>query len=214
MTENEIKDTALPQADENKTETEKTDTTPQDSKNEIFIPVKFNKEIRNLNVNEAGILAQKGLKYETIEKDYNALKELANEDNKSVPAFLAELTRLRAEDKKTSLKEKCSGDSELANHILNLEGKILTDNGFAELRESFPEIESTESLPPEVLQKAELKGTLLLDEYLRYLLSEKKAAEAAALKQKTAEKASTGSLMNQNTGSDPETEEFLRGLWK
>lgn len=213
MTENENKDTALPQAEENTVE-EAEATTPEASENNTFIPVKFNKEIRNLSIDEASVLAQKGLKYESIEKDYNALKELANEDKMSVPIFLLDLARRRNEDKKASLTEKCGGDTELAEHILSLESKVSPDNGFAELKESFPEIVSADNLPPQVLENAELKGTLLLDEYLRYLLAEERSAKAAALKQKTAEKASTGSLMNRKGAHNPETEEFLKGLWK
>lgn len=213
MTEEKINATALPQAEENTVE-EAEATTPETSENNTFIPVKFNKEIRNLSIDEASVLAQKGLKYESIEKDYNALKELANEDKMSVPVFLSDLARRRTEEKKATLTEKCGGDEALAEHILKLEACADRDNGFAELKENFPHFESADSLPPQVLENSRLKGTLLLDEYLRYLLAEEKIAKAAALKQKTAEKASTGSLTNRKGVHSPETEEFLKGLWK
>lgn len=215
MTENtEIERSALPQAEQQAEKAEVTDTTPQASQQDSFIPVKFNKEIRNLSFEEAGVLAQKGLKYEAIEKDYSALKELAGKENKSVPELIADLTRQYNETKKASLTEKCGGDAALAEHIMCLENGVSPDNGFAELKEAFPKIDSLDSLPESVVKNSELRGTLLLDEYLRYLFAEEKSAKAQAELQKNIQKASTGSLANQTGASSPETEEFLKGLWK
>lgn len=215
MTENtEIERSALPEAEQQTEKAEGTDTNPTPSDEESFIPIKFNKEIKNISFKEAGILAQKGLKFEAIEKDYTALKELAAKESKSVPELIAGLTRQYNETKKASLTEKCGGDTELAEHIISLENGISHDNGFAELKEAFPKIATPQQLPESVLRNCELKGTLLLDEYLRYLLAEEMSAKAQAEQQKNVQKASTGSLANQFGGSSPEAEEFIKGLWK
>ena len=190
-----------------------TDTTPK-SEEPIKIPIKFNKETRNLSLEEATTLAQKGLKFESIEKEYNLLKQLALRENKSIPLYIAELDRRYNEEKKQSLTEKCGGNEEIAEHILSLENEKKAGDGFDELASAFPEIKSKENLPREVLHNAELKGTLLLDEYLRYLLSQKRNAQTVARKQREGEKSSTGSLINRRDSQTSETEEFLKGLWK
>ena len=210
MTEQEIinKDTTI-----SETDVSLTDTTPK-SDEQVKIPIKFNKETRNLTLEEATTLAQKGLKFESIEKEYNLLKQLALRENKSIPLYIAELDRRYNEEKKQSLTEKCGGNEEIAEHILSLENEKKAGDGFDELTSAFPEIKSKENLPQEVLDNAELKGTLLLDEYLRYLLSQKRNAQTVARKQREGEKSSTGSLINRRDSQTSETEEFLKGLWK
>ena len=49
------------------------ETITEPSKNEILIPVKFNKEIKNLTADEAAQLAQKGMKFDAISDDYNRI---------------------------------------------------------------------------------------------------------------------------------------------
>ena len=210
MTEQEIinKDTTI-----SETDVSLTDTTPK-SDEQVKIPIKFNKETKNLTLEEATTLAQKGLKFESIEKEYNLLKQLASRENKSIPNYIAELERRYNEEKKQSLTEKCGGNQEIAEHILALEKEKKASDGFEELSTAFPEIKSKENLPQEVLNNAELKGTLLLDEYLRYLLSQKRNAQTVARKQREGEKSSTGSLTNHRDSQTSETEEFLKGLWK
>ncbi len=190
------------------------ETTTPEKEGQIKIPVKFNKESRELSLEEATTLAQKGLKFESIEKDYAALKELASHESKSVPAFIESLCARLGEEKMLSLTEKCGGDEALAEHILKLEGEQISCDGFEELALAFPEIKSKENLPPEVLEKAQLRGTLLLDEYLRYLLNQKRNALASSKKHREGEKSSTGSLLNNKDSHTSETEEFLKGLWK
>ena len=116
-----------------------TDTTPK-SEEPIKIPIKFNKETRNLTLEEATTLAQKGLKFESIEKEYNLLKQLALRENKSIPLYIAELDRRYNEEKKQSLTEKCGGNEEIAEHILSLENEKKAGDGFDELTSAFPEI--------------------------------------------------------------------------
>lgn len=200
-------ESAIPQAD---TESKK-DTIPN---HDTFIPVKFNKEVRNLTLEEAGALAQKGLKYDSIEKDYLALKELAAKENKSVPAYINHLNILQSEQKVSDLTDKCGGNSEMAQHILKLESGLEPKDSFAEVKENFPEIKNLEDLPTSVLENSKIKGTLLLDEYLRYLLAQKQTAKSVLMQQKAAQNSSAGSLYNKRGGNSPETEEFLKGLWK
>lgn len=193
--------------------TQDTDTTPEE--NEIIIPVKYNKEIRNLGIKEAASLAQKGMKYEVIQKDYEQLKELAQKENKSVPKFLSDLNEMQIENRKRELTEKCGGDSDFAEHILRLESENFNNsNGFDELKNLFPEIKTLEDLPQKVLENSKIKGTLLLDEFLRYRALQEKREKSLKKSQEKAENLSIGSQINKVGSISPETEQFLKGLWK
>lgn len=212
MTEDKVNEMSADTAAEN-TATEKTATTPENN-TEITIPVKYNKETRQLDIETAAALAQKGMKYDVISKDYEELKNMAKRENKSVSKFLADIKCGILEQRKNYLTEKCGGDSELAEHILGLENTQNTgDNGFAELKGLFPEIVSEHDLPPEVLENASQKGTLLLDEFLRYRLKNEREQQKALTQQKKAQSTSLGSQLSPKSAENPETEEFLKGLW-
>lgn len=211
MSENvDLKENTLPQEEMNNT---LEDTTP---KEEIFVPIKYNKQILNLTLDEAGELAQKGKKFEEISSDYQEIKALAREENKSVAEFIAALKQSRDNKLIQELTEKCGGNEEMALHILQLtkNGDTPERLGFKELKENFPQYENLEALPTEVVENAKLKGTLLLDEYLRYLLKEKMLVKQAIKSQKDAENNSLGPQVNKKSNLNPETVEFLKGLWK
>ena len=72
---------------------EEKDTIPE-KQNEVFIPVKYNKQIMNLDVISAANLAQKGLKFESICGDYEKLKKLALNEGKSVSEFIDNFWRI------------------------------------------------------------------------------------------------------------------------
>lgn len=211
MTEKEKIGNAESQAEN--TEVLSTATEPQ---KEPLITVKFNKKIIKLGATQAAELAQKGMKFEAIANDYETLKALANKNGKSVAQFLESIKEERLLKRKTELLEKCGGDSALAEHILALEeGQQAVDTAnFDELSKKFPEIKSAEQLPEEVLQNAQLSGRALLDEYLRYLLDEKLRVKETAKHQAAAESLSLGSQASCEGVVNPETAEFLRGLWK
>ncbi len=182
----------------------------------VKIPVKFNKEIKELTQAEASELAQKGMKFELISKEFERLKRLSCNAGKSIPEFLDSIEQAWQEERIKELSEKCGGNEEMAKHIAVLESNENKENNdsFSELKSFFPEFESKEQLPEQVLSSAELKGTLLLDEYLRYILSSKREEKRISEMQKNAQKASIGPQINHKSGITPEAQEFLKGLWK
>lgn len=188
-------------------------TTPKDIK-DTKIPVKFNKEIKYLTVEEASILAQKGMKYDLITDTLEQLKKLALGAEKTIPQFLQNLENEKIQKRKEELLEKCSGDNDLVEKIISFEGNHTQNNHFDEIEKYFPNIKSEEDLPKEVRESSKLKGTLLLDEYLRYLLAQKKRQEKSKEHEEKVQKASIGSLKNCKSPTSPETEEFIKGLWK
>lgn len=191
----------------------KEDTTPAEIEQEITIPVKFNKEVKELALSEATALAQKGMKYDLIKEDYEELKALAQNSGKSIPQYISDLKNQKFNERKNELTEICGGDSQLAEHFARLENENVPDGGFSELKEMFPDI-TEESIPEEVKENAKLKGRLLLDEYLRYRQREANRKKNASAQQKRAEDLSLGSQQNRQSAESPETEEFLKGLWK
>lgn len=211
MNEEIKKITAETQAEEKQKEEPQTT-----EEKELLIPIKFNKEVKNISLEEARALAQKGMKYDIICKDYKNLKELALEQNKSVAEYLEDLKNARLESRRNELLEKCGGDTNLAEHFLKLELAVKkeTENDFNELREYFPAIKDIEQLPEEVVESSRLKGSSLLDEYLRYQLREKRKQSKAEAEILNADKKSMGSSQNKNGGISPEAMEFLKGLWK
>ena len=167
------KENTLPQVTtENKTAEQENRS---ESDKEMTIPVKFNKEIMNLKPEEAGVLAQKGLKFDSIAKEYEDLKSLASQSGKSVPEFIELLKQERSEERKRKLTEQCGGNEEMAAYVLTLEEPSGDRLGFEELQKAFPTISTLEDLPETVVENAKLKGRLLLDEYLRYRHENKRA---------------------------------------
>lgn len=208
-----LENAAQPEAAEKEETSAAEETTPSAGK-EVFVPVKFNKEIKNLGLEDAARLAQMGLKFEAIADDYEALKNIAAKAGHSVSEYIAELSRQNDENRRQELTEECGGNEKMADYVMRLEKSGEESDDFAELTAEFPKIKSISDLPDSVVQKSELRGTKLLDEYLRYRLTEEREAASAALKQKNAENLSLGSLTDRKGGINPETAEFLKGLWR
>lgn len=202
----------LPEVSE-KDGAEEKETTPETA-DEIFVPVKYNKEIINLELDKAAELAQKGLKFEAIAADYENLRRLAAENGRSVSEYLRFIEQTDRETRKNELLEKCGGNEEMADYVLSLEKKPEESLGLEELKAEFPEIKDIADLPESVVQNAEMKGTLLLDEYLRYRHNAKRNARKAEAQSENALAASVGPQTDRRGGISPETAEFLKGLWR
>ncbi len=209
----EIKNqTSVPQ--DNETPEVIIEPTIADEKGEQFIPVKYNKEIINLNFERAGELAQKGMKFEALSNELELLKQLANDSGKTTYKFLQELKNEKCNSKRNSLIEKCGDDTALADEVNRLYGQSEIDDGFDEVKANFSEIKCREDLPESVLENAKLSGRQLFDEYLRYRFKEEMAIKQNILAQQKGKETSTGSQLNKTRGENPEAAEFLKGLWR
>ena len=180
---------------------------------EMLIPVKFNKEVKNLTLEEATLLSQKGMKYEIIEKQWDRLKAFAKDDNISTADFLDALEKRRTEQRIEELTKECGGNSEMAKKIVMLE-KNQDDSlsGEKEFKEFFPEMDISE-LPEEVLNRAKQNNSNLLNEYLRFEARAKIEAERQEKKQRENAESSVGSQKDSGIFRTPENEEFIKGLW-
>lgn len=185
-------------------------TTPE---KEVLIPVKFNKEVRNLTAEEAAVLSQKGLKFEAIEEQWERLKAFALQDSSSTKEFLDALEKERTEKRRKELTEQCGGNQEMAEKIISLEkgeGEELL--GEKEFKEYFPDTDIS-LLPQEVLHRARLNNANLLDVYLRYKARAEIEAEKQEKKQRENAESSVGSQKDSGIIRTPENLEFIRGLW-
>ena len=184
--------------------------TAADAANQVTIPVKFNKEVRNLTAGEAATLAQKGMKFEMIENDFCKLRDLANKQKMSVPEYIKSLEKRETQARREELLAECGGNEKLADRVLELENGERTEEGLDELREYFPTVKSLDDLPRAVVESARLKGENLLNAYLRFRLIKKRQSEKEKLFEKAAENASIGSLKGPFSAGD---DTFIKALW-
>ena len=205
----------IPESQEENNNSKNEETTPQISNEGIKIPIKFNKEERELSVEEAASLAQKGLKYDMITPDFDRLRSLAQQNGKSVGEFLSMVEGNLKKERRDEILSKCGGNEELTDNFISMEEKLSSDDGqLKELMEFFPEISGYDELPEEVVIRSREKGSRILDEYLRHLHSLKMQKRASEEKEKDVKKHTLGSLKTEDTGAvDPVRNMFLKGLW-
>lgn len=177
---------------------------------EVTIPVKFNKEEKSLTAAEAATLAQKGMKFEIIENEFERLKSIAAKEGKSVPAFIDDLEKKHTAARRDEILAECAGNEALADHVLELENAKPQSDGLSELKEYFPTVKSLDDLPRAVVESARLKGENLLNAYLRFRLIKKRQSEKEKLFEKAAENASIGSLKGPFSAGD---DTFIKALW-
>lgn len=169
----------------------------------------------NFTDGELAKIYKKAQEYDVIIEDYNTLLLLSQESGLSIPELISSVKKTQHNARLAELKEQCNGNEELAQHIIDLETNTLDQpDDFAELKAYFPKFSEKNQLPESVTENARLRGTLLLDEYLRYLLKENLKTKAAIKEQELRDRASTGSQTNKKDEINPEAAEFLRGLWK
>ncbi len=179
----------------------------------FVVPVKFNKEIRNLTVSEAANLSQKGLKFDAIFPQWEKVRAFAKQDNMSTAEFLDALEKKRTEIKVEELTRQCGGNSDIAKRIIELEGgKEEVIRGEKDFKEYFPH-KSTASLPAEVLDRAKENNSNLLDEYLRYKARKELLARTEQAQKRENLLSSVGSQKDSGVSRIEESREFIRGIW-
>lgn len=177
------------------------------------VPVKFNKEIRNLSIEEAANLSQKGLKYESIFPQWEKVRLLSKQENMSTAEFLDALEKERTKIREEELTRQCGGNSEMAKRIIELEGN--TGNfirGEKDFKEFFPN-KSIESLPEEILDRVKENNSNLLDEYLRYKAKQALLLRAEEKKRRENLLSSVGSQKDSGISRSEDFREFVRGIW-
>lgn len=178
---------------------------------EAFVEVKFNKQHKRISLEQAAELAQKGMKYDLVADEYEKLKALSRKAGLSPKDYLARMETEAADKRRQELIERCAGNTELAEHILSLEGGE-KPSGLEELRAEFPEIADETAVPEEVKTAAQIKGTGLLFEYLLFEHRLRRAAKEEVDRRERTAGLTTGSLAR-NDGQTAVDTEFLKGIW-
>ena len=204
------------------------------------VPVKYNKQYRELTPEEAGIYAQKGMKYESLEPYLARLRFMGQQTGQSLEKVLEgmyqaseDLARKKILDEAGGnqtladrlmearrLKNKAAFDAMLADDKKAAESEIADNNQrlageFKDLNAEFPAIANIEDVPQSVIKSALRSGRDLLSEYLRYQHTESKRVKQAETQKATAAKASAGSQASGTGPSDtsPEIAAMLQGIW-
>lgn len=219
------------------------DTTPEagtaSAAQTITIPVQFNHVSRELTLEEAQSLAQKGLKFDELTPTLDKLRYLAAANGKSLNEMADALVKSQDRQLYESLLAECGGSKPIAKRLFEAEKRRHTADfeagrraeaaaaqeekaaltqrladEFIELQREFPELTAFSAVPKTVLQTA-LKGVTLTDAYLRYRHAEDLKASAARVAQEAAAKSSAGP---QSAGGgetiDPTIDAMLAGLWE
>lgn len=189
------------------------DTKPQSE--EIIVKLDLGGDERDYKLDEIKELAQKGYNYDLISSDWERVKSMAFAEGKSVCEYLSSLSEDKYNARRKELVEKCA-DEELAEYVLGLEtaNKLKNDNFFGEVCEYFPKIKDISELPLCVVENAKIKGSRLLDEWLRY--RHKKQIQMSAFKD--LETLTTNSSIGPqrefvSADYDPTKLQFIKGIW-
>ncbi len=213
----EVKLEAQPNAEDKTEAVENADTIPQDLPNEnssVKIPIKFNKQVRELDEREAAELAQKGLKYDSIQTELELLRSLAQIKGQSIGDYLRALKQSEAEKTRNELLERTGGDESLADEIIALKAQSPDSiNGLEELLENVEEIKTEADIPVAVMDAVKTKGGNVFDAYLRYKFEQHRKALSASKQRSFAKNASLGSQSSVNITEGASSTEFLRGIW-
>lgn len=208
---------------------------------EFALDVKYNKEIKTLNREEAVDFAEQGIFYNnTVKPLYNKLDYIAAQRGQTIEEVV---DRLFAEDENSHRQElvnKFGEDSGVIDDLMKVyrEGqkqkydKIVADrkeaaqkaetekreslearfaSEFSELKAEFPELAEFSQLPKEVKTDA-ANGRDLMSAYLRYMHRENKKIAAAKSSEETAAKASTGAGSSAENITDSVVDAFYSGL--
>lgn len=220
-------------------ETEATEETSEEETPALTIPVKYNKEYRDLTVEEATVLAQKGLKFDSLAPMMKQIEYMAAADKKTPAQIVQELYEARENSLLDRIKEKTGFDEELTQQLIELERSKAQKaydamiqaqeetekqdkesvntklaGEFTELQKEFPDVKEFNNLPKTVIDTAVKKNISLLDSYLRYQRSETKKQTTAAKVQSEAAKASTGSQSSaEGNASDTVENALMSGIW-
>ena len=204
------------------------------------VPVKYNKQYRELTPEEAGVYAQKGMKYDAMEPELAKLRQMAAASGRSLGQMIGSIYKAGEELARRDCMRLAGGNQRLADLLLDAysqkSGKAYGDmlaaeqkamqaekaqdkerlaGEFLELSRECPEIGSPGDLPDAVLEAAVRKGTSLTAEYLLYRHREERRVQRAEQDRLAAAQAAAGSMQEFAGAADgPALSAMLDGVWR
>lgn len=165
------------------------------------LPVKFNKQDYQLNLEEATVYAQKGMKFEQLEPMLDSLKALAQTQGLSMREFLEVLC---ADNATAAVADEPSAE-------VSVEQRLAEE--FCRLREECPDISDFAALPAAAVTMAVEENVPLLDAYLRYEHRERRRIQDAADAARAAGQASAGAQHSElQAVPDPSVAAMIAGV--
>ncbi len=153
-----------------------------------------------------GLIASDEAKYRAeLEEKFGVDDESVIEDLMTVYRNKQQRKYEKVVNDRNSAEEKAKGERRQS-----LESRLAND--FSEVKAEFPEIESFEALPKEVIDEAAKSGKDLLSCYLKYNHRENKKTSAAKETAAEAKRASTGNGGSAEFKTDNAFDAFLRGF--
>lgn len=204
------------------------------------VPVKYNKQYRELTPDEASTYAQKGMKYEALEPYLTKLRFMGRQSGQSLEKMLEGMYQAGEDLARKKILDEAGGNQALADRLMEArqvknkaafdammaddkkaaESEITGNNQrlaaeFKDLHAEFPAIAKIEDVPQSVIKSALRSGRDLLSEYLRYQHAESKRVKQAETQKAAAAKASAGSQASGAGPSDtsPEIAAMMQGIW-
>ena len=229
-----------PEAAENPPAEEAAQDGEQEAAPAFTIPVKYNKQYRELTPEEAGAYAQKGMRYEALEPRLQKLRAVCSRSGSSLEDMLDGIYRAAESAELQRIREKAGGDKELEKQLIeahNIRSKAAIDavleaerkaaesekednnkrlaDQFAALQAEFPEVSKIGDVPKSVMQHALKTGDSLLASYLLHTHKENKRVQRTQAQKAVAAKATTGSQASGAGPSDtsPEIAAMMQGIW-
>lgn len=229
------------QADETGGEETAAGGAPEEAAAPAFtVPVKYNKQYRELTPDEASTYAQKGMKYEALEPYLTKLRFMGRQSGQSLEKMLEGMYQAGEDLARKKILDEAGGNQALADRLMEArqvknkaafdammaddkkaaESEMADNNQrlaaeFNDLHAEFPAIAKIEDVPQSVIKSALRSGRDLLSEYLRYQHTESKRVKQAEAQRATAAKASAGSQASGAGTSDtsPEITAMMQGIW-
>lgn len=210
----------------------------QDVKQEIKIPIKYNKRNIELSVEQASELAQKGMKFDDMRSVMDKLSYLSASTGKSTQKLIDDLFEQKENELSERMREMAGDDEQLFERLLELEHskhekaykrvldgqeqavkdeinaqneRIATE--FIELNKVFPEIDNVNAIPSSTFEIAKENNISLLDAHLRYRHYENLKIERARREQENAADSSAGSQISSAISQDKVEDALLKGIW-
>ena len=206
----------------------------------LTIPIQYNHESRELTLDEARDLAQKGLKFDELTPTLEKMRFLAAANGKSLPDLVDALVESQDKQLYQSLLDECDGNEAIARRLYEAEKaerqsryetarqaetaaqqkerEALTERlaaEFLELQKEFPDVQAFGELPPPVVETAVRKGIPLMDAYLRHQHREQRKITAARSAQAAAQKASAGAQSaGMEEAANPAIDAMMAGIWR
>lgn len=205
---------------------------------QVTVPVKYNKQLINLSIEQAGQLAQKGMKFDDMRTVMDKLAYLSAAKGQSADKFLDALVEQNENELEKRIKEIAGDDETLFSKLLELEHekhktafnrvlqaqneRALKDEQdeneriaeqFIELSKEFPHLDNVKAVPQQVFEIAANNGISLLDGYLRYKHFEDTKVKAAQQDELNAAQSSVGSQRSSVVRKNDVQDAFVKGIW-